>query len=241
MSTKILIRGLILFMSLVALGIVFKTTPLGTVFTEQWIDSVVRDQGIEGDLIFFAVGALLTAVGMPRQLVAFLGGYGFGFVYGTALATAAAALGCVIAFFYARLLGRDLVQHRFSDRIKRIDDFLHDNPFTMTLLIRFLPVGSNLVTNLAAGVSSVRAAAFIAGSAIGYLPQMIVFALVGSGITLDPEFRISVSAALFVASGALGVHLYRRYRHGKTFDDAVESELAAGAPDDGGNPGPGRP
>jgi len=235
MSTKVLIRGLALFIALVLLGIVFRSTPLGTFFTEQWIDNVVRDQGIEGDLIFLAVGAVLTAVGLPRQLVAFLGGYGFGFVWGTALATAAAAIGCVIAFFYARLMGRDLVQHRFPDRIKRIDDFLSDNPFTMTLLIRFLPLGSNLVTNLAAGVSSVRAAPFIAGSAIGYLPQMIVFALVGSGITLEPAFRISVSAVLFVVSGAIGVHLYRKYRHGKRLDDEVERALAQ-ADDDRGNP-----
>jgi uncharacterized membrane protein YdjX (TVP38/TMEM64 family) len=227
MSTKVVVRSLALFVSLVLLGIVFKATSLGTFFTEQWIDDVVRDHGIEGELIFLAVGALLTAIGLPRQLVAFLGGYGFGFIWGTLLATSAAAIGCVIAFFYSRLLGRDLVQHRFAERIRHVDDFLHDNPFTMTLLIRFLPLGSNLLTNLAAGVSSVRATPFIAGSAVGYLPQMIVFALVGSGITLDPEFRISVSIVLFVVSGVLGVHLYRKYRHGKSLDDAVDRELDA--------------
>jgi len=237
MSTRVLVRGLVLFVSLVLLGVVFRATSLGTFFTEHWIDDVVRGHGIEGDLIFLAVGALLTAVGLPRQLVAFLGGYGFGFVWGTALATSAAAIGCVIAFFYARLFGRDLVQHRFPDRIKHIDDFLHDNPFTMTLLIRFLPFGSNLLTNLAAGVSSVHAAPFIAGSAIGYLPQMIVFALVGSGITLDPAFRISVSVVLFIASGALGAYLYRKYRHGKSLDAAVDRELAVDRADDRGDAG----
>jgi len=237
MSTRVLVRGLVLFVSLVLLGVVFRATSLGTFFTEQWIDDVVRGHGIEGDLIFLAVGALLTAVGLPRQLVAFLGGYGFGFVWGTALATSAAAIGCVVAFFYARLFGRDLVQHRFPDRIKHIDDFLHDNPFTMTLLIRFLPFGSNLLTNLAAGVSSVHAAPFIAGSAIGYLPQMIVFALVGSGITLDPAFRISVSVVLFIASGALGAYLYRKYRHGKSLDAAVDRELAVDRADDRGDAG----
>ena len=227
MSVKILVRSLALFVSLVLIGVVFKTTPLGTFFTEAWIDDIVRDQGIEGDLIFFAVGALLTAIGLPRQLVAFLGGYGFGFVWGTALATAAAATGCIIAFFYARLMGRDLVKHRFQDRIKHVDDFLHDNPFTMTLLIRFLPLGSNLLTNLAAGVSSVRPLPFIAGSALGYVPQMLIFALAGSGVTLDPVFRISVSAVLFVLSGVIGIHLYRKYRLGKIIDDTLERDLGA--------------
>jgi len=183
------------------------------------------------DLRLLREVARLTAIGLPRQLVAFLGGYGFGFVWGTALATASAATGCIIAFFYARLMGRDLVKHRFQDRIKHVDDFLHDNPFTMTLLIRFLPLGSNLLTNLAAGVSSVRPLPFIAGSALGYVPQMLIFALAGSGVTLDPVFRISVSAVLFVLSGVIGIHLYRKYRHGKTLDDTLEHDLgdAAGA------------
>lgn len=237
MSVKVLVRSLALFVSLVLLGIVFRATSLGTFFTEQWIDDVVRGHGLTGEILFLAVGALLTAVGLPRQLVAFLGGYGFGFVWGTALATAAAAIGCVIAFFYARLLGRDLVQHRFPDRIKHVDNFLHDNPFTMTLLIRFLPLGSNFLTNLAAGVSSVHATPFIAGSTVGYLPQMVVFALVGSGITLEPAFRISVSVVLFIVSGALGIHLYRKYRHGKSLDDAVDRELVATGADVRGDPG----
>jgi len=227
MSAKVLLRGLAFFLSFVLLGLALKTTGLGSVLNEAWIDRWVRGHGLEGELLFLGVGAAATAVGIPRQLVAFLGGYAFGFVPGTLLATAAAAGGCVIAFLYARLLGRDMVKHRFPDRIRRIDDFLSDNPFMMTLLIRFLPLGSNLATNLAAGVSSVRAWPFIAGSALGYIPQMLVFALVGSGIALDPAFRISVSAVLFVASGVLGVHLYRKYRHGKTLDAALERELGA--------------
>ena len=95
----------------------------------------------------------------------------------------------------------------------------------MTLLIRLLPLGSNLVTNLAAGVSSVGAAPFFLGSSIGYLPQTLVFALVGSGFSVDPELRIAISVVLFIVSGFLGVTLYRKYRHGKSFDARVEHEL----------------
>ncbi len=95
----------------------------------------------------------------------------------------------------------------------------------MTLLIRFLPLGSNFLINLAAGVSRVPALPFISGSAIGYVPQMVVFALMGSGIGLDPELRISLSAVLFMLSGFLGIHLYRKHRHGKTFDDKIENQL----------------
>ena len=225
MSAKILIRGLVLFVSLVVLGVLFKTTEIGNLFDQAWIDTYVRGQGVQGLALFLALGWALTSVGLPRQLVAFLGGYAFGFALGPGLALAATTLGCITAFLFARLLGRDMVARRFSDRIRRIDGFLSDNPLAMTLLIRFLPLGSNFATNLAAGVSGVRAVPFFTGSAIGYVPQMVVFALLGSGISLDPEFRITLSAVLFVVSGLLGIHLYRRYRHGKTFDEKVEKQF----------------
>jgi uncharacterized membrane protein YdjX (TVP38/TMEM64 family) len=123
------------------------------------------------------------------------------------------------------MLGRDFVVSRFPGRVKNIDDFLRDNPLSMTLLIRLLPLGSNLVTNLAAGVSSVRPVPFFQGSAIGYLPQTLVFALVGSGISVDPELRIAISVILFIISGILGVSLYRKNRHGKSFDSDIEHKL----------------
>ena len=82
----------------------------------------------------------------------------------------------------------------------------------MTLVVRLLPVGHNLTTTLAAGVSRIRTAPFLAGSLIGYLPQTLVFALAGSGVGLDAKPRIALAAALFIASAALGAWLYRRYR-----------------------------
>ena len=95
----------------------------------------------------------------------------------------------------------------------------------MTLLIRFLPIGSNLVINLVAGVSGVRGLPFFLGSLIGYLPQTVVFALVGSGISIEPIFRISLGASLFFFSGMLGIYLFRRYRREFTFDDEIEKAL----------------
>ena len=228
MSPRLIVRSAALFVSLVALGALFHFSGLADAFDEHWIDTAVRGQGLKGEILFVAVGALVIGVGLPRQLVAFLGGYAFGLAGGTALALLAAILGCIGTFFYARLLGRDLVAHRFPGRIRRIDDFLADNPLTMTLLIRFLPLGSNLITNLAAGVSRVPAVPFLGGSALGYIPQTVIFALVGSGIAVDLGTRVGLSAILFAASGALGVYLYRHYRGAKTIDEDMDRDLESG-------------
>ncbi|MGE0650678.1 MAG: TVP38/TMEM64 family protein [Alphaproteobacteria bacterium] len=226
------LRGLVLIATFVALGYLVKETGLYDLLDERWIDREIRGRGIAGEMLFVGLGALLTAIGFPRQAVSFLGGYAFGFGVGTGLGLLAAGFGCVLAFTAARVLGRKLVRERFGPRVRRLDDFLHDHPFSMALLIRLLPVGSNAVTNLAAGVSGIRAVPFVAGSVIGYLPQTMIFALLGSGIHLDPSLRIGASVVLFVISGMLGVYLFRRYRTNR----ALDSDVAIAADGSGGNP-----
>lgn len=225
MSPRVLLRGLLFIASLALLGYVLETTQIGSLLSEKWVDSQIRGHGAYGELLYLGVGAVAAAAGLPRQFVSFLGGYAFGFWMGTVYAVIASLLGCALAFFYARFLGRVFISSRFSGRIQRMDDFLSEHPFSMALLIRLLPVGSNLVTNLVAGVASVRALPFFAGSAIGYIPQTMVFVLLGSGADLSPVARIGLAVGLFVVSGALGAYLYRHFRHGKRLDDQIDREL----------------
>lgn len=227
MNPWIFLRGLLLIVSFVAIGLILKESHFGATLSTDWIDSDIRGRGEIGMLIFVAIGGIATAIGLPRQMMAFLGGYAFGFVVGTALSLVATVIGCITTFYYARFFGQRLVQGRFPGRVRRIDGFLSGNPFAMTLLIRLLPAGSNLVTNLVAGVSSVSAPIFFAGSALGYIPQMAVFALAGSGIEVDPALRVGLSILLFVVSGLVGVYLYRKHRRGRVFDETVDRSLGA--------------
>jgi uncharacterized membrane protein YdjX (TVP38/TMEM64 family) len=225
MTWRVLLKGLVMLASLALLGFFASHFQFNEMLSQHWIDNEVRGKGWTGDLLYLAVGALATALSFPRQVVAFLGGYAFGFISGTALATLATLLGSMLGFFYARWLGRGFVQRRFPHRLRKLDAFLHRHPFSMTLVIRLLPVGHNASTNLLAGVSSVRALPFFAGSALGYLPQNLVFALAGSGVNLNPAVRLTLATILFVVSSLLGVWLYRRHR-----------QALAGVNDENGQP-----
>lgn len=212
MNFRILWKGLILMASLLAIGWAVEAGGLAHRLDANWVDTEIRGNGLSGWLYYLGFGALAVAVGLPRQAVCFLGGYAFGLGQGLLLAETASGLGCLVCFLYARLFGRDLVRHRFADRIEKLDAVLKGHPFTMATLIRLLPVGSNVLTNLIAGVSSVSLPPFLAGSLVGYLPQTVIFVLLGSGIHVQPVWRTAVSVALFVVSGLLGVVLYRRVR-----------------------------
>jgi len=225
---RVLLRGLVLIATLVVVGFLIEGFGFRDALDTGWIDAQIRGKGLSGDALFVVVGALFVGIGLPRQAVCFLGGYAFGFAEGVLWSSLASVLGCIGAFYYARFLGRSLVVARFPERIARLDAFLAGNTFSMSLLLRLLPVGSNLLSNLAGGVSGVLALPFFLGSGLGYLPQTLVFVLLGSGIQVDPVFRIGTSVILFIVSGVLGVWLYRRYRHGRRLDAETEAALDEG-------------
>jgi len=222
---KTYLPGLVFLTTLVAIGYVLESGMLSGLLSEDWIDREVRGKGVPGELLFIAVGGIATAVAVPRHIVSFLGGYAFGLGLGTALALLATELGCLLTFFYARLVARPLVSKRLGARVRRIEDFLAANPFSMTLLIRLLPVGNNFATCLAAGVSRVPARPFLLGSLAGYLPQTFVFALAGSGIEMGGSLRVAFAVLFFLVSGAIGIWLYRHYRHGKSLGEDVEKSI----------------
>jgi len=163
-------------------------------------------------LAFVFVAAGLCAVGVPRQVAGYAGGYLFGLWGGTALALAAQLLGCLVNFLWSRLLARDWAQRRLSGRLARLDSFLRANPFLATLMLRLLPIGNNMALNLLAGLSGVAAAPFLLASAVGYVPQTVVFALIGIGIRVDRATELWLGIALFVAAALTGALLLRRLR-----------------------------
>ncbi len=198
----------------------------------QWVLAHVEGQGVWGVLFFLGLTGLVTGMGVPRQLTAFLGGYAFGWFWGTVLATLGTALGCAMDFGLSRTLGRDFVLHRFGRRVERLDAFLRSDPWRSALAIRLLPVGHNMLTSVAAGVTSIPAAAFILGSAAGYLPQSLVFALAGAGISaetgLGRALSIGFSVLLLLASGWLGVSVYRAYKRKGVVPEEEEEDVPEG-------------
>jgi len=226
MTTRFIFRGLLIIVALVVVGYLLKD-----VLDQQWVDTQIRDRGATGELLFVLVCSLLGSIGLSRQVVAFLGGYAFGLTWGFTLAMLAVVAACIITFTVSRFLLRSFLLRHFSERIRQVDGFLHENTFMMALLIRLLPLGSNWMVNIAAGVSGVRSVPFFMGSALGYVPQMLIFSLVGSGARVDRFWQVAIAMAMFVIATFLGGYLYRNYRHGKTLGQAVDCELGVQPPD----------
>jgi uncharacterized membrane protein YdjX (TVP38/TMEM64 family) len=220
MTLRVIFRGLLIIVTLTLVSYVMKE-----LVDEAWIDAHVRGHGIPGELLFLMTGWLLTSVGLSRQLLAFLGGYAFGFLPGVLLATVATIAGCITTFYIARHLLRNFLLQQFTGRLHRVARFIRENTLSMTVLIRLLPLGSNGVVNIAAGVSGARSLPFFLGSALGYLPQTLIFALVGSGTGVNQYWQVAVAMVMFVLATLLGAMLYRKYRNGMSLDPELDQEL----------------
>jgi uncharacterized membrane protein YdjX (TVP38/TMEM64 family) len=211
------LRAGLLAAGLIIAGLLLRA--LGAAPGTEWVDLYVRDRGLTGEALFVLAAAAATLVGLPRQIVAFLGGYAFGTMLGVALALIAQLLGCAIAFAWAGAVGRGWVERRlsgrFGPRLKPLVETLRAHPFQAALALRLFPVGNNLALNLLAGVSGIAAPPFLAASALGYLPQTVVFALLGKGVRVDGLWQVALGAIGLALSVALGLWLMRRHRAGR--------------------------
>ena len=184
----------------------------------DWVDRHIRGQGLMGEALFVLIGAVATGAGLPRQGVAFLGGYAFGVAAGSLLGLLAQILGAAAAYGWAHMLGHAWTERRlagrFGKKLRPLRDAIAAKPFETTLALRLLPIGSNLGLNLLAGLAGIAALPFLAASALGYLPQTLIFALLGKGIRVDGAWQLAVAGAMLVASLLLGLRLLRHHRTG---------------------------
>lgn len=210
---KFLFPALVLLLLVLVGGFAF--------FSENIIDpdaiaNRVSEASIVQKAVFFAGAVLFTAIGLPRQLVAFVCGFVFGLIPGVLVSLCTAVLGCMLAFYLARKLLRKQLATRYAKTVELLDGLVRHDAFLKIIVLRIQPLGTNLLTNLCAGVSSIRPALFFPSTAIGYLPQMVVFALAGDGVRLGDQSKILISAGLMVLSFVLAYFLWQRHKQRKS-------------------------
>lgn len=219
-----ILKGMSLFLFLAVCLALLRLVDHNADSLTLFVNNHIRAHGLQGSLLFVLLAGGLACFGVPRQLISFVGGYAFGMLFGTFWATAGTTLGCALSFFYARFVGRSGVERRFGKQVGRINDLLCEAPLAMTICIRLLPVGNNLLTSLVAGVSRIPTLPFICGSCFGYIPQNLIFALLGSGIRVDPLWRTTISGVLFVLSSLIGWWIYRRLRLNRAVPNMIDED-----------------
>lgn len=196
-----------------ALALAIQQGWLDAISTSERAMQTVKQMGFKGYAIVLTAGTLFMAIGGPRQLIAIVLGFILGTTWGFVAAMLVSALSLAMTYFTAHMFLQPLIRKRFKTKSEGLTTWIGVATTRKTLMIRLMPVGSNLLTNLFAGAANIDFKRFLLGSLLGYIPQTLVFVLVGSGIGLAQSEKLIISGLLFVIASAIGVHLYRSQRN----------------------------
>ncbi|MCB1212420.1 MAG: VTT domain-containing protein [Verrucomicrobiales bacterium] len=151
-----------------------------------WIENVqawkgyVREFGLWAHLTFGTVVALAVMIGIPRLPLCAAAGLIFGFGQGVAISLISSTLGSYGTFVTARFGGRKAALAR-AENLGWLKHLLQRPSLARVFWVRQIMV-PGVVLNVLLGLTSVKHPVFLLGTALGYLPLNIAFALGGSSI-----------------------------------------------------------
>ena len=172
--------------------------------------STYLPKGIVGAFCLFAVLSLLTSIGLPRQIGAFISGYSFDVILGCIIATAAATAGCYLTLTLSAKYFYQFIHRKYPQPQQKLQTFFNQQLFYKAIIIRILPVGNNFLTNVIAGSCRIKRTPYIAGSCLGFIPQMLIFSLAGTGVKLSSNSHLIFSGVLFLLALLLSYWLYKK-------------------------------
>ena len=164
---------------IVFVTVAFMTTQLG--IDAQTIETWLEGKGIWGPLLFIAIFAVLQALFVSAHI--FIMAANAVWLPGAAIFYSwVGAMGSgLISFVFARFVAREWVQQQLPDKIKEYDSKLEKSGFLTVLILRtFLFTSPPLQLGL--GVSRVKFLPFLAGTALGNLPPILLSTFAASTI-----------------------------------------------------------
>lgn len=201
----VLLRGVVTLLALaLLLHALTRAWPTGEALL-AFGDERLSDGHLSALALFTLAGALSTAIGLPRQSVALVGGYVFGAVTGILATLVAVTLGAGLTCQAARVVGRPRLERHCPSLVATLDGWGRERVFARTLAARLFPIGSNLLINIAAGVAHVDRRAFLAASLIGFVPQTLVFGIAGRGVGASSATAIALAVVLLALSIVVGL------------------------------------
>ncbi len=162
----------------------------------------VEASGTRGPALFLGVYVLLALVPWPKAVLTAAAGALFGLWVGAGLALAGALGGAVIAFGIGRLLGRDAVDRLLRGKVARVDALLAEHGLSAVLVVRLLPLVPFTAVNYASGLSGVRFAPYVVGSALGMIPGTLAYAALGAYGTHPWQLAAVGSVLIVLVVGA---------------------------------------
>jgi uncharacterized membrane protein YdjX (TVP38/TMEM64 family) len=186
-ATPVHITGMHRVWKVAAIVVVGLTLLLATQVADArwWLASAVETLarlGRWGLLLFVGLYVGAAVLLLPAVVLTLGGGAVFGVARGALVVWVGATLGATAAFLIGRYLARDWVERRLARHpgFRAIDDAVAREGWKIVILTRLSPAFPFVLLNYAFGVTRVSLRSYVAASAIGMIPGIIMYAYLGS-------------------------------------------------------------
>lgn len=167
--------------------------------------------------LFILTYVIHTAFALPgATLMTLTGGFLFGSMWAALYVNIGATTGATLAFLAGRYLFRGWVERRFGDRLSAFQEGFTQNAFTYLLTLRLTPMFPFFLMNLLSGLTRVRVRTYVAATALGIIPDSLVYTFAGCQLGTINSLAELASPRLLLALTLLGLLLlmpvlYRKF------------------------------
>ncbi|MEX0303894.1 MAG: TVP38/TMEM64 family protein [Leisingera sp.] len=172
----------------------------GQVRSVEDVVNWLRSTGAWAPVAVMLLMVVHSFVPFPAEVLALCAGAVFGALLGAALIWIGAMLGALVAFWFARSLGREAIRAWLSEaQVRQLDAWTEERGALTLLAVRLIPVIAFNLINYAAGLTQVRIWTFVWTTALGILPVTLLCTWFGTQmLDMDWPLLVAVSAGLLI-------------------------------------------
>jgi len=206
-----------LFVLLLAAGgaALWRSGLLRSLSDRQHLINTWRAPGVKGPLLCIGVQFLQVVIFViPGEITQFAAGYVFGGWLGFAYSVCGIMLGSAFNFFFARLVGRPVLEKIIRpETLHRIDASLNNAKGKSALFLLFLVPGMPKdAMSYGAGLSSISLVEFVIVTGLARSPALLFSIILGSQ-AYRGDYTAMIVTSLVAALAIGGYYLYERRRN----------------------------
>ena len=216
-------RKILAVLKLIALAVIIVGVPLYIYFFHhdlidsfsniKELEQTIRSYRSQSILIYIAAQVIQVVLSViPGQALQFAGGYLFGTLLGLLFSVIGIAIGSTLAYYVARILGRDAVHLFFGKRkvTEMLDLMNSPKGLIVTFVIFLIPGVPKDLCSYAAGLSNLKLRPYLIVSMIARIPGMLGCLIIGQQVGAGGYTSAAVIAAIALVLLLLGVIFRKR-------------------------------
>jgi uncharacterized membrane protein YdjX (TVP38/TMEM64 family) len=205
-NSKGMILKIVVLCAIAAAAIYFASHYNIREFTPRRIRNTIVALGPSGPIVFVALYTIRPLILFPANIFSTAGGLAFGTALGALYNYIGAVMSSILAFWVARLLGRDFIERLFGNRMKRFDLMMEKSGFSIVFYLRFFSPFDPL--SYACGLSKLKFGQYLIATMIPIIPGTIAYSYFGSSFSKIESWHDLLSGNFLIPALVLIITLF---------------------------------